>query len=112
MSLRGGVEPEVVEYFFCRLLPSVFEIDAAPQGAALSWTVEPDDVEAEFGKRQQERIKLFNKRIIAAVENEGASLFALRLQTKSRQMTAGIGNFDALVSGDALHRQRPVAREV
>ena len=107
-----SVELEVVEHRLGRLLPRVLEVDPLTQSAALPGSVESDDCEAQLGQRQQECVELFDERIVAAVEHERASLLALRLYSKSRQVSARIRNLDAFVPGDPLHSKRPVTREV
>ena len=67
-----GVELEVVEHRLGRFLPGVFEVDSLPQRSALTWAIESDHGKAEIGQRQQERVELFNERIVAAVEDERA----------------------------------------
>src|SRR5262249_17075931 len=43
---------------------------------------------------------------------ERAAFLAFRLQPEARQMSSGIGNCDALVTGHTSHSESPVSREV
>src|SRR5205814_4300182 len=64
-----GIELEVVQHRLGRLLPGMFEVDALSQRSALTWAIESDHRKAEIGQRQQERVELFDERIVAAVED-------------------------------------------
>ena len=84
-----GIEVEIVEHRLGGLLPFRLEEDALPQRAALSRPVEADHGEAEFGERQQEGVELLDEGIVAAVEDEGADLLALRLQAEAGKCPPG-----------------------
>src|SRR5262249_40678597 len=90
----------------------MFEVDTLTKRSTLAWPVECDHRETKIGQRQQEGIEFFDEGIVAAVEDKRCSFLAFGLQTKARQVSAGIRHLEALVTGGALHRARPVAGEV
>ena len=90
----------------------MLEVDALPERSPLAWAVEADDGETQLGQREEERVELLDEGIVAAVKDEGAALLSLPRQAESRQMSAWVRNLDALVSGDTLHAERPVAGEI
>jgi hypothetical protein len=106
------VRAQVVDRRLGRFLPRIIQIDALSQGAALTWPVEGDDSDPELGQREKEVVELLDERIVSASENERAAFFAFRLKSEARQVSARIGNGDALVTGDTSHSERPVSGEV
>ncbi len=118
VAAAGGAQPihrielEVVDRGLGGLLPRMVQVDSLPQGAALAGPVEGDDGNAKLGQWEQEVVELLDERIVSAGEEERAAFFALCLKSETRQMSARIRNGDALVAGDALHSESPVAREV
>jgi hypothetical protein len=108
----NGVEFEVVEDGFSRLLPCVLEEDALAESAALAGAVEGNDGVAEVGEGLEEGVELFDEGVIAAVEDEGADLSAFGGETEAGEVAAGVGDFDGLVAGDALDGEGVGANEV
>src|SRR6185312_6651018 len=90
----------------------MIQIDSLPQGTALAGPVEGDNSHSELGEWKKEVIELLDERIVSAGEEERGAFFALRLEPEARQMSAGIRNLDALVTGDIFHSESPVSGEV
>src|SRR5262245_49321553 len=87
-------------------------VDSLPQSAALAGPVESDDGHSKFGQRQKEVVELLDEGIVSAREEHRTAFRAFCLESEARQMTAGIRNCDALVTGGPLHSESPVSREI
>src|SRR5262249_28429549 len=78
----------------------------------LARPVEGDDSNSKISQWQKEIVELLDERIVSAGEEERGAFFAFGLESEARQMSAGIRNLDALVTGDVFHSESPVAGEV
>src|SRR5262245_65758680 len=87
-------------------------VDSLPQSAALAGPVERDDGHSKFGQRQKKVIELLDERIVSAREKERTAFLAFCLESEARQLTAGIRDCDALVTGHPFHSQSRVSREI
>ena len=106
------IELKVIEDRLGRLLPRMIQIDALPQGTALSRAVKGNHGDAEFGQRQQKGIELLDERVVPAREDEHTALLTLCPKSEPRQFSAGIWNRDGLVTSDTFHSKSPRSREV
>src|SRR5207247_105897 len=106
------VDLKVIEYRLGRLFPRMIQIDALPQGTALSRAVKGNHGDAELGQRQQKGIELLDERVVSPREDEHAALLTPGLKSEPRQRSAWIWNRDVLVTGDTLHSSSPRSRKV
>ncbi len=106
-----GVHLEIVEHGFREVLPGVIEINSLRNRAALAGTVEAEHGPTVIGERLEERIKLFNERIVAAVKNKRGEFFAFSGETKAREITVGVWNLVMLVALNTFHGERVIFGE-